>query len=53
MFSFSVPQGSCLGPLLFTLYFRKFFEVIKPQLPEAHATLTVLNSIYRSSLVMK
>ena len=34
---FDVPQGSCLGPLLFTLYSSKFLEVIKPHLPEAHA----------------
>lgn len=34
---FGVLQGSCIGPLLFTLYSSKFFEVIKPHLPEAHA----------------
>ena len=34
---FGVPQGCCLGPLLFTLYSSKFCEVIKPHLPEAHA----------------
>ena len=35
--AFGVPQGFCLGPLLFNLYSSKFFEVIKPHLPEAHA----------------
>ena len=34
---FGVPQGCCLGLLLFTLYSSKFLEVIKPHLPEAHA----------------
>ena len=34
---FGVPQRSCLGPLFFTLYSSKLFEVIKPHLPEAHA----------------
>ena len=34
---FGVPQDSCLGPLLFTLVSDKFFEVIKPHLPVAHA----------------
>ena len=32
---FGVPQGSCLGPLLFTLNSSKFFHVTKPHLPVA------------------
>ena len=29
-------QGSCLGPILFTLYSSKFFEFAKTHLPEVH-----------------
>ena len=34
--SFGVPQGSCLGQLLFSVYASKLFEVIKNHLPSAH-----------------
>ena len=32
-----IPQGSCLGPLLFTLYPSKLFDVVESHLPNVHA----------------
>ena len=32
-----MPQGSCLGPLLFVLYVSKLFEIVEHHLPDVHA----------------
>ena len=37
LLSFGVPQGSCIGPLFFSVYDSKLFEVVKNHLLNAHA----------------
>ena len=36
LFEGAVPQGSCLGMLLFVVYAPKLFEIVQDHLPNAH-----------------
>lgn len=41
-----VPQGSCLGPLLFVLYFSKLFEITGFYLPNIHVRYSTLHLVF-------
>ena len=47
-----VPQGSCVGPILFTLYVSRLFNIISQHLPSAHGSTDDTKIYSPSDLVL-
>ena len=45
-----IPQRSCIGPLLFTIYSSKLFEILKHHLQQLTRTRMILSFTYLSAL---
>ena len=44
-----IPQGSCLGPLLFNIYSSKIFDIVGHHLPKFLFMQMAFSFIYRST----